>query len=229
LDSGKTAKGNSEERSADSPFESLAEKYDAWFDDKGKLIFEIEVSCLKELLSGLPRPWVEIGVGSGRFAEALGIDTGLEPSEKLGRMASLRGIQVKSGRGEDHVFPEASFGTAFIIVTLCFVDDPLMVLSRTSEMLVDGGRLVLGLVAAESPWARFYVSQGETGHPFYRVARFYEYEEVLGLIRGAGFEHERTLSCLFQKPGMVESMESPRDGFFRDAGFIAMVCEKEID
>jgi len=212
--------------SSDSPFEVLAEEYDAWFEGEGKLIFEIEVRGFREILAFLPRPWIEIGVGSGRFAEALGIDTGLEPSLNLKRMAELRGIKVTRGRGEDRLFPQGSFGTAFIIVTLCFVDDPALVLRRTAETLKDYGKLVLGLITGESPWARFYLKKKEEGHPFYGIARFYGYGEVLELLREAGFRHELTISTLFQAPGEVERMELPRVGFSPHAGFIIMVAGK---
>jgi SAM-dependent methyltransferase len=211
---------------SDSPFERLADEYDAWFDGEGRLIFQIETCGFQEILPSLPEPWIEIGVGSGRFAAALGIDTGLEPSRNLGRMSQLRGIKVTRARGEDRVFPQRSFGTAFIIVTLCFLDDPSLVLRRTWEMLKDPGKLVLGLITRESPWARFYLRKKKEGHPFYSVARFYSYVEVLGLLREAGFSHERTISTLFQAPGQVEHMELPREGFLPYAGFLIMVAGK---
>jgi len=55
----------------DSLFDSLAPEYDAWFEQEGKLIFDIEVRAFQEVLPLLPRPWLEVGVGSGRFAQAL--------------------------------------------------------------------------------------------------------------------------------------------------------------
>jgi len=51
-----------------SPFDDLALEYDAWFDKEGSLIFFIEVQAFKSLLPTLPKPCLEIGVGSGRFA-----------------------------------------------------------------------------------------------------------------------------------------------------------------
>ena len=75
-----------------SPFNELASEYDAWFDKDGSLIFFIEIQAFKALLPALPRPWLEIGVGSGRFAQALGIETGIDPSIKLVKIARRRGI-----------------------------------------------------------------------------------------------------------------------------------------
>lgn len=217
----------SETAGGESPFERLAEDYDAWFDADGKPVFDVEVRGFQAVLPSLPQPWIEIGVGSGRFAEALGIDTGIEPSRNLAEMAESRGIKVVRARGEDRVFPAGSFGTAFLIVTLCFLDDPPLVLRRTWETLKDPGKLVLGLITSESPWARFYLRKKEQGHPFYSIARFYAYEEVLELLRENGFEHESTVSTLFQAPGLVEHDELPREGFFPDAGFIILVAGRK--
>jgi len=105
-----------------SPFGNLASAYDAWFEGGGKLIFSIEVQAFQEILPSLPKPWLEIGVGSGRFAQALGIETGVDPSIKLLEMARQRGITALLGRGEQKLFDEESFGTVLLIVTLCFLD-----------------------------------------------------------------------------------------------------------
>jgi SAM-dependent methyltransferase len=212
---------------ADSPFERFASKYDAWFEQEGSLIFDIEVRAFLKILPSLPKPWIEIGVGSGRFAKALGIETGVEPALNLGKMAQERGIEVTPARGEDRVFPRASFGTAFLIVTLCFLDDPIAVLQRITEMLHSGGKLVLGLIVKESPWAHFYTQKKREGHPFYSIALFFSYQEVLDLLHRSGFEHEKTVSALFQAPGQVECMESPREGFSPQAGFTIMVAGKK--
>jgi hypothetical protein len=39
---------------------------------------------------------------------------------------------------------------------------------------------------------------------------------------------ERVVSTLFQKPGKVEHAELPREGFFKDAGFVIIISEKTI-
>ena len=126
-----------------SPFDGLALEYDAWFDKEGSLVFFIEVQAFKELLPSLPKPWLEIGVGSGRFAQALGIGTGIDPSIKLIEMARRRGINVFLGRGEETLFDEESFGTVFLIVTLCFLDSPLNVLKEANRILMPDGKILL--------------------------------------------------------------------------------------
>ena len=209
-----------------SPFDTLALEYDAWFDRDGSLIFFIEVKAFKSLLPSLPKPWLEIGVGSGRFAQALGIKAGIDPSIKLVEMARRRGVTAFLGGGEQELFGEESFGAVFLIVTLCFLDSSLDVLKEANRILIPGGKIVLGLVLKESPWGQFYQAQKARGHRFYRYATFYTYDESLKLLEQAGFSTEKVVSMLFQKPGKVQHVEKPKEGYFPDAGFTIIVAGK---
>lgn len=211
-----------------SPFDSLASVYDSWFEEEGRLIFAIEVQAFQEALPSLPKPWLEMGVGSGRFAQALGIETGVDPSVELLQIARGRGISVFVGRGEQQVFNAASYGTVFLIVTLCFVDSALDVLKETCHVLVNGGKVVLGLVLKESPWERFYQQKKRQGHPFYKYATFYSYSDVVKMLKQADFSIETIISTLFQEPGKATHLESPRKGFYPDAGFTVIVARKNI-
>ncbi len=211
-----------------SPFDILASEYDAWFEQEGKLIFDIEVRAFQEVLPLLPKPWLEIGVGSGRFAQALGIETGIDPSVKLLEIAKRHGINGFLARGEDRFFEVETFGTAFLIVTFCFIKSPLDVLSESHRILKDGGRIVLGLVLRDSPWGEYYQTKKREGHCFYQHATFYSYQEVSDLLKRSGFIIEKVVSTLFQKPDAITEMESPREGFHSSAGFTIVVANKTV-
>ena len=87
-------------------FDSRASEYDAWYDTKaGKAIFAMEVDCLKPLLHRYSRPYLEVGVGSGRFAQALEIEYGVEPAPAMVYMAKARGVKVTEATGEELPFP----------------------------------------------------------------------------------------------------------------------------
>ena len=207
-------------------FDSLAWAYDSWFEEEGRLIFASEVEALRQALPLLPRPWIEVGVGSGRFAQALGIDIGLDPSSGLLKIARNRGARVLLGRGEEAPFKDGSFGAIFFIVTLCFVDSPERILSEAARLLESGGKVVLGMVLRESPWGQLYQREKETGHRFYRHATFYSYAEVEMLLMQTGFSIEKVASTLFQNPGKVNHIELPRQGFSADAGFAVILAGK---
>lgn len=208
------------------PFDLLAEEYDSWFDKDGRLIFETELLAFKKVLSFLPKPWLEIGVGSGRFAQALGIEVGIDPSKKLLEIAERRGIEVYQAKGEDKFFKEESFGTVFLIVTLCFVQSPIAVLKEANRILKPEGRIVLGLVLRGSPWGKLYLAKKMEGHHFYKYANFYSFEEIDKLLLDSGFKSERVVSTLFQKPNDVKEIEAPKDGFYKSAGFTVIVGSK---
>ncbi len=207
-------------------FDSLAAAYDAWFEKEGKPVFAIEVQAFREILPLLSKPWLEVGVGSGRFAQALVIETGIDPSIKLLDMARSRGVAVLLSKGENAPFRDGAFGAVFIIVTLCFVASPLKVLTEANRLLRRGGKIVLGLVLRESPWGQHYQVKKRKGHRFYKQATFYSYAEVKRLLNQTGFSIEHVLSTLSQKPGEVEHMESPQKGYSPDAGFTVILADK---
>jgi len=211
-----------------SPFDSLAAEYDAWFEDEGRLVFAIEIKAFRTVLSLLPKPWLEVGVGSGRFAQVLGIENGIDPSVKLLEMATSRGIRTSLARGEDHFFNKETFGTVFLIAALCFVDSPIAVLHEAHRILKPEGKIVLGLVLRESPWGKFYQIKKQEGHRFYKYATFYSYQEVEKLITYSGFIIDKVISSLFQKPGEVKGMEAPKGEFSANAGFIVIVAKKKL-
>lgn len=134
-------------------FEKLAARYDAWYDGQaGAAVFPSEVACLRPLLDGLPRPWAEIGVGSGRFAAALGVEAGLDPAAAPLALARSRGIYVIRGVGERLPFRSGVFGAVLIVVTVCFADDAAALLAEARRVIRDDGAVVLGEVFAGSAW-----------------------------------------------------------------------------
>lgn len=209
------------------PFDSLASVYDAWFEEKGKLTFAIELEALREVIPLLPKPWLEIGVGSGRFAQALEIEFGLDPSSKLLDIAKTRGINVVLGKGEDAPFGSNFFGAIFIITALCFVDSPAKLLKEAHRMLMEGGKIVIGDVLLESPWGQYYQTKRRAGHLFYH-RDFYSYTEIAAFLKQAGFSVEGSSSTLFQEPCEVKCMEYPRAGFSPDAGFTVIIASKSL-
>ena len=216
-----------DEKGGFSPFDELALEYDAWFDGDGNLIFFIEAQAFRTLLPDLPKPWLEIGVGSGRFAQALGIGTGIDPSRRLVEMARKRGINAFDSRGEQRFFDEESFGTVFLIVTLCFLESPLAVLKEANRILTPDGKIVLGLVLKESPWGQFYQKKKSEGHRFYRYANFYNCDEIFNLMMQAGFVTEKIVSTLFQEPENVQHVEESKEDYFPNAGFTIIVAGKK--
>jgi ubiquinone/menaquinone biosynthesis C-methylase UbiE len=209
-------------------FDVFAERYDTWYDKPfGKSAFNLEKACIASLRKNLPQPFLEIGVGTGRFAEALEIKYGIDSSIGVLRFAKKRGVTVIRGKGEKLPFPNKSFGAVFIIVTLCFVDEPIKVLEEASRVLRDDGCIILGLILRESPWASFYMRKGVVGNVFYKVARFYSLNELKVILQKTNLRISETSSAIFQAPTENSlHFENPRKGCYKNAGFVTVKIGK---
>jgi len=206
------------------PFERLANRYDAWFDsEKGRRIFQVEANCLRDLLEETPRPWLEVGVGTGRFAAALDIDEGVDPSPAVLRYASQRGVRTRLGRAEKLPYESNRFGVMLLIVTICFLEDPAQALGECRKVLRKDGYAIVGLVPKDSPWGKAYARKGVEGHPFYSVAKFYTARQVIALAEQSGFYLNRATSCLFEGSGRdVCAYRQPREGIVKNASFVGL-------
>jgi hypothetical protein len=64
-----------------SAFDLEAERYDAWFDTPdGRILFENKLASIRLLWRDKFRPAPEVGAGTGRFAQALGVESGIDPA-----------------------------------------------------------------------------------------------------------------------------------------------------
>jgi len=208
----------------ENPFDSLAERYDGWFDSPdGKIIFEAEVECLRLVMEEPAGRWLEVGVGTGRFAAALGIREGIDPSSEMLKRARERGIRTRVGYGEKLPYSDATFDGVILVVTICFLDEPTSALKECARVLKNRGALVVGLVPAESPWGEGYARKGAEGHPFYSKAKFYTAEKVISMAAEAGFIFQAAASTLFESPEEeLRSVGLPRKGIIPGAGFLAI-------
>ena len=203
-------------------FDERAEEYDAWFEDS--LLFAIECAALQELGTPLLGPKLEIGVGPGRFAEAMGVEFGVDPALSPLALAKKRGVRVSRAVGEALPYAGQSMRTVLLLFTYCFFVDPIPVLRECRRVLKPGGHLVLGLIVAESPWGRMLRQKKEAGHPFYQQARFYEPAEVEQCLAGCGFVVEERRSSLVQPPEALREMEHSQAGLVSQAGFAILVA-----
>ena len=209
-------------RQAARVFDERAEEYDAWFEDS--LLFAIERAALQELVTPLFSPKLEIGVGPGRFAEALGVEFGVDPALSPLAFAKKRGVRVSQAVGEALPYADQSMRTVLLLFTFCFLADPSPVLRECRRVLKPGGHLVLGVIGADSPWGRMLQQKKEGGHPFYQQARFYDPAEVEQYLAGCGFVVEERRSSLLQPPEGLREMEHSQSGLVSQAGFAVLVA-----
>ncbi|MDE3083138.1 MAG: class I SAM-dependent methyltransferase [Acidobacteriota bacterium] len=182
-------------------------------------MFDHEVAALAPLWPSA-RPRLEVGVGSGRFAAALGVEFGIDPAPGALALAARRGVRVVVGRAEELPFATACFSAVLVVMTLCFVDSPERALLEIRRVLAPGGRIVLGTVARESELGTRYASLAAEGHPFYSRARFLRLADQVALLEGAGFELVAARSALVADVGPADPPYRP--GVVPGAGFVAL-------
>lgn len=205
-------------------FDLYAERYDQWYElPFGRSVYSLEVECLRRLYEGLG-PSLEVGVGSGRFAQALGVQYGVDTSQELLKKAKKRSIIAIKARAEELPFKDKTFRNLLMVVSLCFFEKPIEALLESRRVLKESGTLILGLVLSESPWADFYRRKAKQGHPLYSVARFYSFEEIKGMLLQSGFRISRTMTTLFESPQDTEPIKNReiKEGFYENGGFFCI-------
>ena len=141
-------------------FEQYAKEYDQWFVHHHD-VYKEELSRIQTAMGDIKHPSLEIGVGSGRFAQPLGIPFGLEPARLSGLLARERGIEVIQGRSEQMPFPKHTFQTIILITALCFLDTPIETIREVGRILTPEGKLMVAFIQREGTIADTYKNDPE--------------------------------------------------------------------
>ncbi len=175
------------------PFEAYAAEYDGWFEEH-RAVYESELRAIRAMLpsdmSMVACDSIEIGVGTGRFASPLSITLGIDPSPMMGMRAEARGIKVIRGIAEALPFASSSFKLVLMVTTICFLDDVSLAFREVFRVLKPHGWFILAFIDRDSPLGEMY-GRNKADSPFYRIARFYNTDEVTGLLKVAGFDEHR--------------------------------------
>lgn len=197
-------------------------EYDNWY-DRHSQVFISEIRALAAAsFTGLG---IEIGVGTGRFASHFSVDYGVDPAFNALTLARSRGIKVIQAMGEELPFREESFHFALIVLTICFVDNPSLMLLETQRILKQGGTLVLATIDRDSAWGQYLTKKGGQSR-YYGYTHFFSSEEINGLLQKANLRLKSTHQTLFHPPENFKAIENPRKGFGQ-GGFIVFKAVKD--
>lgn len=200
-------------------FESQAQEYDSWFDNHPEL-FQNECRALKKAIPG--GIGIEIGVGTGRFAEALIIPVGAEPAQAMAQMAIARGIIVIRSKAEELPLHSLSFDYAIMITTDCFLDNTAKAFSETHRIIKKNGIFVVAMIDKESRLGKQYEKKKATSI-WYKDAHFHSVPEITKQLQLAGFTNFEYWQTLFTDK---EELTDPLPGFGK-GGFV-VICSQKI-
>jgi len=204
-------------------FNKLFREYDQWYEDN-KWVFLSEVEALRKVVPK-GKKGLEIGVGTGRFAEILGIEYGIDPSEMMLSIAKERGIKTSVGRGEDLPFSDEEFDYVALIITICFVENPYDVIKEAKRVLRDGGKIIISIIDKNSYLGKLYQKMKEEGHRFYKYANFNSVDEMVDLLKRFNFKNFIFYQTIFKPLEDIKEVERPKEGF-GEGSFVVISAEK---
>ena len=178
------------------PFASaeVAQGYDAWFATPvGAVVDRLEKRLIMRMATPRTRESaLDVGTGTGHYAACLadlGMQvTGIDPSAAMLAVARARPIDVTWREGDATALPYAdgSFDLVLSVTALEFVADAAAALAEMYRVLRPGGRLVVAVLNAQSPWARARQREALEADTPFRQARFYAPGEFAALLSRLG-------------------------------------------
>ena len=192
------------------PFDEHLNEYEEWF-IQNSFVYSSELKAIKDI-SVVPENAVEVGIGSGLFAEPLGIKTGIEPSEAMREKAKERGINVIDGVAEYLPWKDNSIDYVLMVTTICFVDDVRKSLSEVHRVLQKSGSFIIAFVDKNSPMGQLYQKNMKKSL-FYKDATFFSTEELYEYLKEAGFSIKNTKQTVFGLLNEVVKVQEPREGY----------------
>jgi ubiquinone/menaquinone biosynthesis C-methylase UbiE len=201
-------------------FDHAALEYDDWF-NRHTILFRNEQKAIAAAIpnSGLG---IEIGSGTGRFTEALGISLGVEPAAAMARLALNRGVPVIKARATSLPIHDESFDYAIMITTVCFLDDIPKAFAEVNRILKNTGYFIVAIIDKDSQLGKLY-EEKKASSPWYKDAHFHTVPEITTLMEQAGFTEFTYWQTLFTNK---EIKEEPLPGSGKGS-FVVIRAQKK--
>ncbi len=192
------------------PFDNHLKEYERWFVDN-HYVFQSELNAVRKAIP-LGKKGVEIGIGSGIFAQPLGITTGIEPSKAMREKAKTRNINAVDAVAENLPYPDSCIDFALMVTTVCFLDDIYQSFYEVNRILSTNGCLIIGFVDKNSHLGKIYMDHKDESI-FYKNATFYSTKELLGILKNTGFEIKSVYQTLFGKLDEINKVQEVITGY----------------
>ncbi len=194
------------------PFNEHVAEYEAWF-QKYPFVFQSEVEAIRELLpEGDHLRGIEVGLGTGKFSEALGLKEGVEPASGMRELALKRGIEVMAADAERLPYKDMSFDFVLMAFSICYFKDLSLAFSEAIRVLKNGGSLIVGFLDRNSIIGKQY-EERKAQSLFYRNANFYSVKRVTEEFRKHQFKDLRYTQTLFHTLDEIKEFEPAKPGY----------------
>ncbi|MCK4639549.1 MAG: class I SAM-dependent methyltransferase [Bacteroidales bacterium] len=191
-------------------FDNHLKEYERWFVDN-HYVFQSELNAVRKAIP-LGKKGVEIGIGSGIFAQPLGITTGIEPSKAMREKAKTRKINAVDAVAENLPYPDSCIDFALMVTTVCFLDDIYQSFYEVNRILSTNGYFIIGFVDKNSPLGKIYLDHKDESI-FYKNATFYSTKELLGILKNTGFEIKSVYQTVFGKLDEINKVQEVITGY----------------
>ncbi|MBS3811731.1 MAG: class I SAM-dependent methyltransferase [Halanaerobiales bacterium] len=204
------------------PFDKYYDKYEDWF-ERNKFVYKSELKAVAYFINKNEKG-IEIGVGSGKFAAPLGIKHGIDPSNKMRKLAEKRGINVQKGVGESLDFSDESFDFVLMVTTICFLDDIEKSFKEVKRVLIKKGNFIIGFVDKNSDLGKQYLEKKDE-NVFYKKADFYSAENILQLLKRLEFHDIEVVQTIFGNLTDINKIQNFKEGY-GEGGFVVIKANK---
>ncbi|MBN1149738.1 class I SAM-dependent methyltransferase [candidate division WOR-3 bacterium] len=191
------------------PFDEFTFEYDNWF-FTNHFTYISELKAVKKLIPKKGQG-LEIGVGTGRFAEPTGVTFGVEPSVKMAKIAAERKIQIVRSIAEYLPFKDFAFDFTLMVTTICFIDDVEQSFQEAKRVLKNGAPFLVGFIDKESPIGKLY-QKLKNSSEFYKIANFYSFREIAEMLEKTGFRDLKSVQTVFRGLKEMDSEEEALEG-----------------
>lgn len=206
-------------------FNQNVNEYEAWYDDYPE-VYESELLVLREQFLKLPENirGIEVGLGTGRFAQPLGIKEGIEPSQEMAKKAVKRGIEVIDGLAEHLPYGDLQFDFV-LFVTVCHLDDLRLAVKQAHRVLKHKGALIIGFLDKDQSIAQHYIEKRQRSK-FFRNASFYTVKYLERIIGEAGFKNLEFHQTLFGDLEDIKEVQLPEPGYGKGSFVVVKAIKK---
>lgn len=187
-------------------------------------VFQSELLALMQVIP-FGKKGLEIGIGSGIFAEQLNIEFGIDPSENMLALARERGRIVVKGVAENLPYPDASFDYTAFITSLCFVENPEKAIREACRILKPDGDIIIALIDKDTPFGQS-LAIGKEQSKFYKDAYFFSIPEIINLLETVHFKITFIYQTLVNPSNNID-IEQPIRGYGK--GSFVVIKGKKTD